>query len=315
VLRAPFTFGNDSAAATLAWARTVKSFGAQSVITASGLTVSGDEVVRLAGYLETMNHDVSAASSRGQTLEQIQASVTLDAFRDAPFYQARRDQVAAFYGRIHRITTEIVAAAATAVLTSRTNYCDGYSSCSPAHMTFGGAGGFRASSGSVGVQFEIMLNTQAQSMRMTEQSEETFNHRTAGGSLLFRYALPQRRTPFAAVFAGPTVMIGDSKGVVINHNAVGSSSSVGFGGFGGRHAFNVHRKSTAFTVGTDMAMGSWRGGLVFIPVRLTLSGASPTALTVPDYYAQRAAAGAWPGGKTLMAGFGLVIKASGQPSE
>jgi glyoxylase-like metal-dependent hydrolase (beta-lactamase superfamily II) len=86
-------FGGDVATAEeIALARTVEAMDFEHFVCSHGALGTKADVTANLRYREELRDAVSKAVAAGQTLEQVQASVTMDAYRNWEFYQQQRPQ-------------------------------------------------------------------------------------------------------------------------------------------------------------------------------------------------------------------------------
>ena len=64
-------------------------FNASIVTGGHGAIGTSENIKELRSYMNTLRSEVSAAIANGQTLEQMQASITMDAYKDWQFYDSR----------------------------------------------------------------------------------------------------------------------------------------------------------------------------------------------------------------------------------
>ena len=92
-------FGNYAPRDAQAWARKVDALAFDIMLTSDGRSISHADITAFSRYVATLLDVVADGHEAGRSAANLQASATLDAFRDTPFFAGRRAQIDAVVRR------------------------------------------------------------------------------------------------------------------------------------------------------------------------------------------------------------------------
>lgn len=259
LLARPARLDRGNASAALAWVRAIGALDFEAVITGDGQTISRAEVESLRQYLDALFTTVAEGYAAGRSIEELQTTVTHDAFRTAPFYPGRRAQISELFGGVRILTGEIYGFASGRYVMLDTLYRAGYSVSRDVVVPVGTVGA-RISGRTFGLAGEFASGPQEMIERRSAFYDERIAVRDSRVSALFRVTGNPSGVSFAAL-AGLSGTVTDARGEYIAR-ATG-------GALGGRHPLASRHKRYGVTGGTDATVRLSPNVGMLITVRVT----------------------------------------------
>jgi cyclase len=266
-LAAPFDFGALNASEVVTWLETVAAIDVDRIVFSDGTTLAPSAIAPLAEYLSRMRTAVLREYERGQSLEEVQDTVRLEAYRALPHYAGRAQQIAAMYRQVSFIRSELVVTGLANYLPENPpDFCAGYDVCHAGGAIPAGTAALNLQVGRrYGFQAEVTFSEQSWSTRARQQYDEETVLRLVKSALLFRFNVTRSRS--ISLVGGLTSHRGDVRGM----DRVGGQ----FVPIGGRHAIRGTDTRQGLTAGIDLSprLGPLR---LVIPIRVTqISGELP----------------------------------------
>jgi glyoxylase-like metal-dependent hydrolase (beta-lactamase superfamily II) len=280
----PFTFGVLIPTQIISWLNVVARVNADTILFGDGSTMRRDEIAALAEYLSRLRAAVLNGYERGRSLDQMQRTLLLDAYKASPHYAARREQIAAVYEKItYRRIDLILVGLANYLPEHPPDYCAAFDRCDAGGVVPAGAVGAAVQIGRrFGVQADVTLSQQFWSTRSRPLFDEELVMRPLQASFLVRYGVS--RGGGLSLIGGVSNSFGDVRGM---DRVAGQPRPAG-----GRHPISATDSRLAFTGGIELAARMGRMRLV-LPVRATLLASDP-----PRY---------WPSRFSVNAGAGISL--------
>jgi glyoxylase-like metal-dependent hydrolase (beta-lactamase superfamily II) len=282
----PFDFGVLRPAEVVNWLEAVARLDFDTMMFGDGTTLPRDAIAPLAEYLSRLRGAVLIGYERGRSLETLQDTLLLDAYRTLPHYAARREHIAAIYRRIRFMRADVTATAlANYSPADLPVYCALYELCTAGGVVPAASVGVTIALGQrFGVHGELTASEQFWSTRTRPAYDEEVVLRPSRGALFFRYSpLAGGRVSYA-LLAGVSRTFGDVRGM---NRVVGRLAPTG-----GRHPIAVRDARGGFTAGVDLSTRVGRLRIV-LPIRVTQVRGE-----LPSY---------WPGRFDVHAGAGIAL--------
>jgi glyoxylase-like metal-dependent hydrolase (beta-lactamase superfamily II) len=284
VTSVPFDFGSLDAGDVVGWLEIVSRIDVDRIIFSDGTEIARNALPPLAEYLGRMRGAVVVGYGRGQSLEHLQRTLRLDAYRALPHYAGREQQIAALYRQIVFFRTDLVLSGLAHYMPpDERAYCAGYDTCQSGGVVPAGSVAMQISFGRrIGLHAEVSLSEQFWGARSRALYDEETVLRATRASAMFRFNLTASRN--VALLAGVSRNIGDVSGMDRVQGRMIPR--------GGRHVITQTASVNSPVAGIELSQRIGALRLVF-PLRATyVSG------TLPSY---------WPSRIALSAGAGFTI--------
>jgi hypothetical protein len=256
-----FSFGAEDPHDMLAWLRGVAALPFDTILTAGGSALTRDRFDAAHQYAEALASAANAAYIAGRSLQQALADPAMQRFAGTLIDAQRRTNFDQLYRSFHVSRTEIQGAAIAQWMAPNPDFCSGYTNCETGGVVAGGSGGLRFVRSGLGLVIEGSSAQQFIASREGTLKNEAFAQRISRGSALFRVGPKRPSATSIELLAGPTLLIAQSSGVVVNKLATAP--------FGGRHPIEEKQKTAAITAGINLVLPVSRRWSVYLPVRAT----------------------------------------------
>jgi glyoxylase-like metal-dependent hydrolase (beta-lactamase superfamily II) len=284
ITEAPFDFGPLDAGDVVRWLETVSRIDVDRIMFSDGTTITPQQLKPLAEYLSRMYGAVLVGYERGQSLEDLQRTLRLEAYRTVPHYAGRERQIAAMYRQMFLFRTDLALSGVAHYFPENDpEFCSGYDVCTAGGVVPAGTAALQMSFGRrIGLHAEVSLSEQFWSTRVRASYDEELALRATRVGVMFRLNLTNSRN--LALLAGVSRNIGDVRGM---DRVQGRFIPVG-----GRHVIIDNDSVTGAVAGIELSqrIGALR---IVLPLRATY-----TSGELPTY---------WPSRISATAGVGFVI--------
>jgi hypothetical protein len=255
-------FDNYAPRDAQAWARAVDALTFDTLLTSDGRSVSHADITAFSRYVATLLDVVANGHEAGRSAANLQASATLDAFRDTPFFSGRRAQIDAAYADLRLTDVDLYGAAMGRITWPNATFCAGYADCDETTRVGGATVGLRTTVSRFGVIAEAMFGVrQRESARGTTWSFEHMVHRDTRGSLLASFGSRSRGFSMAVV-GGASMTVTDTSGLAVMRGVVAPAG-------GARRPIASRVNQLGITVGADVTIPMGRRFALTVPVRAT----------------------------------------------
>ena len=166
-------FGNYAPRDAQTWARKVDALAFDTMQTSDGRSISHADITAFSRYVATLLDVVADGHEAGRSAANLQASATLDAFRDTPFFAGRRAQIDAAYADLRLTNVDLYGAAMGRFTWPNASFCANNAECDQTTRVGGATVGLRTTVSRFGVIAEAMFGApQRESARGTAWSFE-----------------------------------------------------------------------------------------------------------------------------------------------